>query len=195
MTLGTSFNSVLEAARTGADWAWTSLYRDVAPVVLGYLRAQGSRDPEDLTGEVFLQVVKALSSFQGEEGEFRSWVFVIAHRKLIDERRYYGRRPVQAAEPATLELQGRSGNAEEEALEQLSTAELKRLMETLSADQRDVLLLRVLGDMKVEDVAKAIGKSASAVQALQKRGLTRLAKSLSASPAPPRSSPESQPET
>lgn len=176
--LGTSFPGVLEAARTGADWAWTALYRELSPVVLGYLRAQGARDPEDLTGEVFLQVVKSLASFGGNETEFRSWVFVIAHRKLIDERRYHGRRPVEAAEAETLEAQGQSGDTEQEALQKLATAEITQIMNRLSGDQRDVLLLRILGDMKVEDVGRAIGKSASAVQALQKRGLTRLKKLL-----------------
>lgn len=178
-TLGTSFTGVLEAARGGAEWAWTTLYRGLAPVVLGYLRAQGSRDPEDLTGDVFLQVVKSLSGFQGNESEFRSWVFVIAHRKLIDERRYHGRRPVHAAETEVLETRGESGNAEEEALNNLGTDEIAGVMENLSPDQRDVLLLRILGDMKVDEVAHAIGKSPSAVQALQKRGLLRLQKLLS----------------
>lgn len=178
-TLGTSFGSVLEAARAGAEWAWSSLYRDLAPVLLGYLRAQGARDAEDLTGEVFLQVVQSLSGFQGHQAEFRSWVFVIAHRKLIDERRYYGRRPVESAEPATLESHAGSGNAEDEALQQVAVAEITRLMDLLSEDQRDVLLLRILGDMKVKEVARAIDKSPSAVQALQKRGLDRLRKVLS----------------
>lgn len=178
-TLGTGFISVLEAARSGAEWAWTMLYRDLAPVVLGYLRAQGARDPEDLTGDVFLQVVKSLSGFQGDEGQFRSWVFVVAHRKLIDDRRYHGRRPVESAERETLESHGDAGNTEDEALGNLQASEITEVMNRLSGDQRDVLLLRILGDMKVEDVAQALGKSASAVQALQKRGLSRLKKLLS----------------
>lgn len=178
-TLGTSFDSVLEAARTGAEWAWTALYRQLSPVVLGYLRAQGSRDPEDLTGEVFLQVVKSLDGFAGNEAEFRSWVFVIAHRKLIDERRYHGRRPVEVAEIGTLESHGHAGNTEEEALHRLGVLEITRLMSKLSGDQRDVLLLRILGDMKVEEVSRAMGKTPAAVQSLQKRALSRLQKLFS----------------
>lgn len=178
-SLGTSFSSVLDAARSGAEWAWTVLYRDLAPVVLGYLRAQGARDPEDLTGDVFLQVVKSLPAFQGNEPEFRSWVFVIAHRKLIDERRYHGRRPVEAAEAPLIESHGDAGNTEDEALQRLGAGEITEVMNQLSRDQRDVLLLRILGDMKVEEVGRAMGKSASAVQALQKRGLNRLKKLIS----------------
>src|SRR5947208_331656 len=51
------FESLLTAARAGAEWAWTSLYRGLAPGVLGLARARGARDPEGLLGEVFLQVV------------------------------------------------------------------------------------------------------------------------------------------
>jgi DNA-directed RNA polymerase specialized sigma24 family protein len=89
-----SFNSVLTAARAGADWAWERIYADLAPVVTGYLRGHGAAEPEDLAGETFLHVVRDLPRFEGDERAFRSWVFTIAHRRLIDDRRRRGRRPV-----------------------------------------------------------------------------------------------------
>ena len=76
--LGPSFHSVLIAARAGGEWAWTRIYDDLAPVITGYLRARGAGEPEDLLGEVFLQAVRNLSSFDGDEGNFRSWIFTIA---------------------------------------------------------------------------------------------------------------------
>lgn len=75
MSLGVNFPSVLDAARTGAEWAWTAIYRDLSPAVLRYLRARGAREPEDVLGEVFLQVVRSISHFSGEEHDFRAWVF------------------------------------------------------------------------------------------------------------------------
>src|SRR4030081_3701589 len=62
LALGESFEVVLAAARTGADWAWEALYRDLAPLVHGYLRSRGAREPEDLTGEVFLGIARGLPS-------------------------------------------------------------------------------------------------------------------------------------
>ena len=60
MSLGERFASVLGAAGTGERWAWEAIYRELSPTVLGYLRAQGASEPGDLTGEVFLQVVRGL---------------------------------------------------------------------------------------------------------------------------------------
>src|SRR3982074_2638252 len=92
--IGENFPRTLEAARTGAEWAWTGIYRDLAPAVLAYLRARRAHEPEDLTGEVFLHVVRDLHRFQGGEREFRAWVFVIARHRLLDEGRRRTRRPI-----------------------------------------------------------------------------------------------------
>ena len=59
----------------------------------GYLRLRGADDPEDLTSEVFLRVFNHLDDFSGDERGFAAWVFTIAHRALIDERRRNARRP------------------------------------------------------------------------------------------------------
>ena len=97
------FESVLAAARTGSPRAHERIFRALAPVVHGYLRLQGATEPEDLTSEVFLAVLRNLGSFDGDEPGFRSWVFTIAHRRLLDERRRAVRRPA----PAPLEHAGR----------------------------------------------------------------------------------------
>ena len=177
--IGEGFEGVLAAARTGAEWAWTALYRQLAPAILGYLRAQGAPEPEDLTAEVFFQIVKSLHQFEGSEAAFRSWVFVIAHRKLVDDSRYRGRRPIEPAASGVVEAHASSGNVEEEAITGLTADRVSELMAELTPEQRDVLLLRILGELTVPEVAEAIGKRPRAVQALQQRALSRLRKRLS----------------
>ena len=94
------FSDLLAAARAGDEHAWERDLRGLAPIVLGYLRANGAPDPEDVLGETFLQVARDISRFEGDESSFRSWVFTIAHHRLIDARRYSARRPIElAAEP------------------------------------------------------------------------------------------------
>jgi RNA polymerase sigma-70 factor, ECF subfamily len=177
-TLGEQFPAVLIAARAGADWAWAEIYRDLAPSVLGYLRARGADEPEDLAGEVFLQVVRDLGRFEGGEREFRAWVFVVAHHRLIDDARRRTRRPVEAAgDLPTDEL--RSPDAQEEAFDSIAAVRVRRLIGRLAPDQRDVLLLRVLGGLTVAEVADVIGKRPGAVKALQRRGLATLERALS----------------
>jgi RNA polymerase sigma factor (sigma-70 family) len=170
-----SFPQILSAARAGAEWAWSSIYGDLAPAVLGYVRAQGAVEPEDLTGEVFLQVVRDLHRFEGDERAFRSWIFVIAHHRLLDDVRARKRRPVEP----TSELPAEAvGGADDEALEALAAERVRRIIERLSPDQRDVLLLRVLGGLTVDEVAAVVGKRPGAVKALQRRGLAAIERRL-----------------
>jgi RNA polymerase sigma factor (sigma-70 family) len=171
------FTTLLESAREGSEAAWQELYNGLAPVVLGYLRANGAPEAEDVLSEVFLQVARDIATFDGEERGFRSWVFTIAHHRLIDARRHSARRPVDlAAEPP--EPGERADDAADEALNRIGIEEVNRVLATLSEDQRAVLLLRIVGDLSIEDVARAIGKRPGAVKALQRRGLAAVKREL-----------------
>jgi len=171
--IGGAFPSVLTAAQSGGSWAFDRLYRAFAPSVVGYLRMQGAADPEDLTNEVFLNVFTAIGSFAGDEGQFRSWMFTIAHHRLIDERRRADRRPRMATEEAD-EQTDTGADVEAEVLRRLSVERVRRLCDRLAPDQRDVLLLRMLSAMTVEQAAEALGKSPTAVKALQRRALAAI---------------------
>jgi RNA polymerase sigma-70 factor (ECF subfamily) len=155
------------------------LYRELAPPVLGYLRASGAREPEDLTAEVFLGVVRDVHRFEGDESRFRSWVFVIAHHRLLDERRRLSRRPeTLTASDETPE--GRAGgDVEVEALENLGAEAARRFIERCAPDQREVLLLRILGALSFSEVAEVLGKTVGAVKALQHRGIAAIAREMS----------------
>ncbi|SEF16833.1 RNA polymerase sigma-70 factor, ECF subfamily [Jiangella alba] len=177
MVIGADFDEILAAARAGAPWAFERLYTDLAPVVGGYARLQGSDEPEDLTSEVFLGVFAGLSSFTGSEQQFRSWVFTIAYRRVTDERRRRSRRPVIVDDGPEIDEQV-GGDAEEDALVRLGRRRVHELCAGLSDDQREVVLLRILGDLSVDEVAGIVGKSAGAVKALQRRGLSALRRQL-----------------
>jgi RNA polymerase sigma-70 factor (ECF subfamily) len=171
------FTTLLEAARQGNEAAWKELYDGLAPIVLGYLRANNAPDPEDVLSEIFLQVARDISGFEGEEPGFRSWVFTIAHHRLIDARRHSARRPVELS-PEPPEPGSRADDAAEEALARIGLEEVHRVLAALSDEQRAVLLLRVVADMSIEDVATAVGKRPGAVKALQRRGLAAVKREL-----------------
>src|SRR5215211_72332 len=179
MSLGESFPGVLAAARGGEEWAWRAIYTEFAPQVRGYLRGRGEAEPDDLLGETFLQVVRDLSSFRGGEADFRAWVLTIAHHRRIDEGRCRARRPSESAARAASEDGKPGGNVEEEALERLEEERVRRILAGLPSDQRSVLLLRVIGDLTVEKVARLLGKTPGAVKQLQRRGLAALEKRIS----------------
>ncbi|MEX0874567.1 MAG: sigma-70 family RNA polymerase sigma factor [Actinomycetota bacterium] len=175
--MGEKFGAVLDAARTGAEWAWSELYLDLAPPVLGYLRARGSMDAEDLTQEVFVSAVRGLPAFEGDEENFRSWIFVIAHNRLIDERRSRTRHPVDPSPMESLEAAG--GNVEDEFMNGVESADMRRVLASLTPIQRDVILLRVVGGLSAEDIAPIVKRSYTAVKQVQRRGLRLMARLLS----------------
>lgn len=174
MPFGDRFDAVLAGAREGAEWAWTELYNDLAPVVLGYLRGQGGDHPEDIASEVFLQVVRDLGSFSGDEASFRSWVFTIAHHRLVDARRKARRQPAEATPVEDLAPHLPVDESEPDALANVTIEELEGLFDCLTDEQRTVLLLRIVGGLTISEVAEVVDKRAGAVKALQRRALNRL---------------------
>ncbi len=181
MRTGLPFDDVLAAAQAGAAWAFEVLYRDLSPSVTGYLRLHGALEPDDLASETFIGVFTGLSGFSGDEDALRAWVFTIAHRRLVDDWRRRSRRPQAADDPGDLtELLG--GNVEDDALVSVGTDTVHRLCAELPDDQRSVLLLRILADLTIEQVAQAMGRSVGAVKALQRRGLRRLRTRLETAP-------------
>jgi RNA polymerase sigma-70 factor (ECF subfamily) len=182
MRTGLPFDDVLAAARTGAAWAFEVLYRDLAPVVTGYLRMHGAVEPDDLASETFIGVFTGLPGFTGDEDALRSWVFTIAHRRLVDDWRRRSRRPQLSDGDEDLGgLVG--GDVEDDVLVRVGTDDVHRLCAGLPDDQRSVLLLRILADLTVEQVAEVMGKSMASVKALQRRGLRTLRQRLEPIPA------------
>lgn len=172
-----SFPSVLAAARAGADWAWSRLYGDLAGPLRGYLATSGAAEPDDLLGEVFLQVVRDLPRFSGDELALRAWVFSIARHRLLDDVRARKRRPVAPAPPETLD-RAAVPDAADATLDRLADRRLREIVLLLAPDQRDVLLLRIFGDLTVLEISAALGKRSGAVKALQRRGLAALCREL-----------------
>lgn len=177
------FAEALAAAQCGAPWACTEIWVRYAPGVSSFLRARGSREPEDLTSEVFLTVFRRLGDFSGDEANFRSFVYTVAHRRLVDELRRRSRRPVESEWSESADPR-RAASAEEGALAEAGASWAREMIGSLSPDQRDVLLLRIFGDLTVEQVAAVLGKGEGAVKALQRRGLSALKRKNPSTPYP-----------
>lgn len=175
--IGHGFDDVLRAAQTGTGWALERIWCAYAGRVQGYLRLHGADAPEDITSEVFLGAFRSLEGFRGDEAAFRSWLFTIAHRRLLDSRRAAARRPLP--EPLESHEPPAAGSAEVEALRLEAEARVRALCERLVPDQREVLLLRLVAGFTVHEVACTLDKTPGAVKALQRRGLAALRKILS----------------
>ena len=171
---GNAFASVLASAKLGGQRAWTTLYNELAGPVLGYLRVQGASEPDDLLGEVFLHIARKIGTFEGDAAGFRSWVFMVAHNRVIDERRRRGRRPVELVTPEQLEPVEAKVDVETAAMNAVATDRVHALLSKLTPDQRAVLHLRMVGGFTIDEIATILGKPPGAVKALQRRALGAL---------------------
>jgi RNA polymerase sigma factor (sigma-70 family) len=181
--LADAFDAVLFQAQAGSARAFQVLYQALGGPVAAYVRGHGVRDVEDVTSEVFLSVFAGIHRFSGGLPEFRSWVFTIAHRRVVDEWRRAGRGGHQVPYESS-EDHRTSVSAEDGALAAIGEDRVHAVLARLSPDQRDVLLLRVIADLTVEQVAAALKKRPGAVKALQRRGLAKLRQEIEAQGVP-----------
>lgn len=145
-------------------------YRSLGPAVLGYLRGQGAREPEDLLSEVFLHVARSLPRFRGDDDAMRRWVFTIARNRLIDESRRSRRRPSARSGPVP--------DLPSQASDNPFDPDLVRGLAQLTLEQREVIVLRFVADLAIEEVAAITERAPGAVKSMQHRALAQLARIL-----------------
>lgn len=173
------FGSLLAAAQAGAEWAFGSLYDEYNPRLLRYFAARAPRASDDLAADTWLGVATGLVNFEGDEQRFRSWVFTIAHRRLVDhwrDRSGEGVGPDHLLEDAA----GLSEDPEELVIGASSAqAAARKIASLLNQEQAEVVLLRVVGGLDVEQVAEILGKRPGTIRVLQHRALKKLVKEIS----------------
>ena len=181
---------VLARAGSGDEQAMRVVWRAYNPMLLRYLRARlGTDDADDVAQQIWVEVARLLARAPvlpavgpSEAGDvsagFRRLLFGVARRRLIDEFRRRGRRPEQPDEnvpeqPVTVDF---------DASDSLDRA--VALVRRLPDDQAEAVLLRIVGDLDVAEVAEIMGKSEGSVRVLVHRGLHRLREMLSPTPKP-----------
>ncbi|HEV8296173.1 MAG TPA: sigma-70 family RNA polymerase sigma factor [Acidimicrobiales bacterium] len=173
------FDRVLAQAKRGAPWALSVLYREFNPPIRRYLLARVPVDGEDLAADVWLAAAPKIPAFEGDMVGFRAWLFTFARRRAIDHGRRERR---QGGPPGTLqEIHQRSTSDDPaaEALERVSATEAAQLVAShLTPEQSDVVLLRVLAGLEVDQVAATLGRPETWVRVTQHRALRRLARRL-----------------
>jgi RNA polymerase sigma-70 factor (ECF subfamily) len=172
-----SLDDVVRAAARGDADAFGTLWTSLSPAIAAYFRAHAVDEAEDLTSEVFLAAFRAMATVTDGADQFRGLVFSIAHRRYVDwVRRRVRQGPLLPYEP---ELDTRcSTSAEDAAVARLGGRRALDLLGALTADQREVIALRVLGDLTLAQTAEVLGRDIGSVKSLQHRGLARLRRCL-----------------
>ena len=143
--------------------------------MLRYFRGKGMAEPDDLASTVWLEVANALHRFEGGEPDFRRWLFTIAARRRIDDIRASKRRDLHHARHEEWRAPVTSLSAADESEQAESLDRALALIRSLPPDQAEAVLLRVVADLSVAEVAAILGRREGTVRVLVHRGLRRLA--------------------
>lgn len=170
--------ALVHRAKCGDRQAFSDIYSFYSPKVYAYVLRHVSGEVEvaqDITADVFLKAMEHLESYRVRDVPFSSWLYRIAHNRVID---HYRRMPKQ--QPIALEDEGplREKAVSLDASLILNRKVLRDAIELLTAEQRSVIILRLLQNRTVAETATAIGRSEDAVKQLQRRGLAALERIL-----------------
>jgi RNA polymerase sigma-70 factor (ECF subfamily) len=177
--VGEDFAALLAAAQGGSDAAFATLWRDTNPALLRYLRVIAPEHAEDVAAETWVQVVRGLPRFTGDESAWRAWLFTTARRRLLDQARLRKRHPAEPLDDVSPAEIPRTPDAEQLAMENMATEAAMSLLSRLPQQQAEVIMLRVVAGLDTEVVAEMLGRSPGAVRVAAHRGLKKLATLLS----------------
>ena len=169
----------MAAAQCGSEQAFSVLWRDVNPALLRYLRVVAAEHAEDVAAETWVQVVRGLPRFTGDETAWRAWLFTTARRRLLDQVRLRKRHPSEPLDEISPMDIPRTADAEQVALDHMATESAMALLSKLPEQQAEVIFLRIVAGLDTEAVAEILGRSPGAVRVAAHRGLKKLATLLS----------------
>ena len=168
---GVAADTLVEQARAGDPEAWHRIVTDLGPRLRGYARARGVGDPDDLTQEVFTAAAERIGDFSGDDEALRSWLFSIAYRRIVDRYRRSRRR---SQGPLPESLVDSAPSPEEAVVGGVEAGEAVAALEVLGDVERDIVLMRVIGELSSIEVAEAVGKRPGTVRVIQSRAMGKL---------------------
>ncbi len=173
----TDDTALLERAKAYDPAALGELYDRYAPRMYAYLyrRVSDAALAEDLTGELFLRVLRAIQNQQTWRDSFVAWLYRIAHNLVVD---HYRRQPAQPA--LSLDEALVAGDSDPVAATEaaLNGERLRTALGRLTPEQQEVLALRFGEGLTAREAAQAMARTTGAVEALQHRALAALRRVL-----------------
>ncbi|SHH56696.1 RNA polymerase sigma factor [Winogradskyella jejuensis] len=135
---------------------------------------------EDVFQDTFIKVIKTLKRGKyNEEGKFLPWVMRIAHNLVIDHFRRNSRMPKfdNTGEFSIFSvLSDSSLNAEKTIIKDQVESDVRRIIEELPEDQKQVLLMRMYQDMSFKEISERTGVSINTALGRMRYALINLRK-------------------
>jgi len=168
---------LLERAQDYDPAALAEIYDQYAPRIYNYIyyRIGDSGLAEDLTANVFLNMLEAIQANRSWRTSFSGWLYRIAHNVVVDQFRRRGKMRELPLDERLVSLEDDPAKSAELTLE---VEWLKRAIGDLTADQAEVIILKFIEGLTNAQVAGIMGKTEGAVKSLQYRALASLRKKL-----------------
>ena len=172
---------IVGRARSGDQQALGELYDLYFPRIYRYMLARTGKpaEAEDVTEEVFVRVLGAISGFQWRQAPFAAWIFRIAHNQLVSYTRKNGARRQEI--PLAPSVADRAPDPLIRVEDRLFFEQIFDVARALPQAQREVLWLRFAVGLSVSDTARSLGKREGNVKVLQHKAIARLQKLLAQS--------------
>jgi RNA polymerase sigma-70 factor (ECF subfamily) len=168
---------LIQRARDFDQEAFAQLYERHFDKIYRYvaLKIGNKMEAEDVTQQVFLKALQSISSYQWREIPFSAWLYRIAHNQVVD---YLRKKTRPLAVPLNEQLPVSDSNPEKTAEQKLDAEQLMQATRQLTTAQQEVISLRFSSELPISQVAKIMGKSETAVKALQHSAIVALRKIL-----------------
>lgn len=173
---------LIRGAASGDEQALASLYEATSRTVYGLLLRILSDAPaaEEVLLDVYEQVWRQAAQYSRERGSPLAWLTTIARSRAIDRLRR-GRREQQHTEPldsVAASAHSVESNAEEYVRAGEVRAVVRKALEALAPEQREVIELAYYGGMSHSEIAAARGLPLGTVKTRTRLGLIRLREML-----------------
>jgi RNA polymerase sigma-70 factor (ECF subfamily) len=167
--------TLVHQAREGSREAFGLLYERHRATIARYVaaRIRDASDSEDLTEAIFESAWRAMGRYREQGVPFLAWLYRLAHNRVVDH--YRALRPTVTLIPEVHESIEDTGAPLDLNID---SADLLKALHALTADQRDVIVLRFVQGMSGREVAQAMDKREDAIRALQFRALATLRRIL-----------------
>jgi RNA polymerase sigma-70 factor (ECF subfamily) len=173
-----SEEQLIQKVRDGDKEAFGNLYLMYLDRIYRYIFFRVNQEKataEDLTEMVFIKAMQHIDRFTTEKGTFQSWLYRIAHNTVIDHYKTY--KQTTGMQEHTI-AHDQIGVLEERLDIQNQIAHVTKAMQSLTDEQREVLILRFIEDLSPKEIAFIVDKHEDAVRAIQYRALQTLRKHL-----------------
>lgn len=172
-------DDALVRAALGEPAAFGLLYERYYDRVYRYCRARTAshEDAADLAQQVFMRAFDNLHRFRPRGSTFAAWLFRVAQNLAIDAARRKRHQTIpweavpEIAVPATPDVGPEAAALRAEQIERL-----RRAVNALPPDRRDLVVLRFAVDLSVQEIATVIGKSVPATQMRISRAIEAIRK-------------------